>query len=70
MGKDSMRDLNSKRAPVPQVQRPGVHRPAGAFAMDQIADLERQLDNATGNQSLKLATKLHQLRREAGLTNL
>jgi hypothetical protein len=67
MGKESMRDLNSKRAPVPQVQRPGVHRPAGANALDQIADLQRQLDNATGNQSLRIATKLTQARRDAGL---
>jgi len=62
-------ELASKRAPIPPVQRPGVHRPAGAGAMDQIADLNRQLANATGNQSLKLATRLHQLRREAGLTD-
>jgi hypothetical protein len=67
--KESMRDLNSKRAPVPEVQRPGVHRPAGAGAMDRIADLERQLANASGNQSIKIATKLFQARREAGLTN-
>jgi hypothetical protein len=67
LAKESIRDLNTKRAPVPQVQRPGVHRPAGAAAMDRIADLERQLDNATGNQSVKLMTKLHQARREAGL---
>jgi hypothetical protein len=66
-GRESMRDLNSKRAPVPEVQRPGVHRPAGAGALDRIADLERQLDNATGNQSVKIATKLYQARREAGL---
>jgi hypothetical protein len=64
---ESLRDLNSHRAPVPPVQRPGVHRPAGAGALDRIADLERQLDNATGNQSVKLMTKLHQARREAGL---
>jgi hypothetical protein len=68
--KESLRDLNSRRAQVPEVQRPGVHRPAGAGALDQIHAIERQLENATGNQSLKLATKLHQLRREAGLTNL
>ena len=68
-GKESMRDLNSKRAPVPPVQRPGTYRPAGAGAMDRIADLERQLANTTGNQSLKIATKLFQARREAGLTN-
>jgi hypothetical protein len=67
-GKESMLDLNSRRAPVPPVQRPGTHRPAGAAALDQIHTLEKQLENATGNQSLKLATKLHQLRREAGLT--
>jgi hypothetical protein len=60
-------ELASKRAPIPPVQRPGVHRPAGAGALDRIADLERQLDNATGNQSVKLMTKLHQARREAGL---
>jgi hypothetical protein len=33
------RDLNSKRAPVPPVQRPGTYRPAGAGAMDRIRDL-------------------------------
>jgi hypothetical protein len=68
-GKESMLDLNSRRAPVPPVQRPGTYRPAGAGALDRIADLERQLDNATGNQSVKIATKLFQARREAGLTN-
>ena len=68
-GRESMRDLNSKRAPVPEVQRPGVDRPSGAAAMDRIADLERQLDNSTGKQSLRIATKLYQARREAGLTN-
>jgi hypothetical protein len=67
LAKESMRDLNSKRAPVPPVQRPGTYRPAGAGALDRIADLERQLDNATGNQSVRLMTKLHQARREAGL---
>jgi hypothetical protein len=64
---ESLRDLNTKRAPVPQVQRPGVHRPAGAGALDRIADLERQLDNASGGNQVKLMTKLHQARREAGL---
>jgi hypothetical protein len=66
-GKASMLDLNSKRAPVPQVQRPGVFRPRGADMGDRIADLERQLDNSTGNQSVKIATKLTQAKREAGL---
>jgi hypothetical protein len=65
--KASTLDLNSKRAPVPPVQRPGVHRPAGAGALDRIADLQRQLDNSTGNQSLRIATKLTQAKREAGL---
>jgi hypothetical protein len=64
---ESLRDLNSKRAPVPPVQRPGTYRPAGAGALDRIADLERQLDNASGNQSVKIATKLTQAKREAGL---
>jgi hypothetical protein len=68
-GKESMLQLNSKRAPVPPVQRPGTFRPAGAGALDRIADLERQLANATGNQSIKIATKLFQARREAGLTS-
>ena len=68
-GKASMLELNSKRAQIPQVQRPGVHRPAGAGAMDRIEDLQRQLANATGNQSVKIATKLFQARREAGLTS-
>jgi hypothetical protein len=66
---ESLRDLNSKRAPVPEVQRPGVHRPAGAGAMDRIHDLERQLDNARGTASVKIATKLFQARRDAGLTS-
>jgi hypothetical protein len=67
MAQESLLDLNSKRAPVPPVQRPGTFRPAGAGALDRIADLERQLDNATGQQSVKIATKLTQARREAGL---
>jgi hypothetical protein len=62
-------ELASKRAPIPPVLRPGVHRPAGANAMDRIEDLQRQLANATGNQSVKIATKLFQARREAGLTS-
>jgi hypothetical protein len=66
-GKASMLELNSKRAPVPPVQRPGTFRPAGAGAMDRIADLERQLDSASGGNQVKLMTKLHQARREAGL---
>jgi hypothetical protein len=68
-GKESLRDLNSKRAPIPQVQRPGVFRPRGADMGDRIADLERQLANSTGNQSVRIATKLFQARREAGLTS-
>jgi hypothetical protein len=67
LAKESIRDLNSKRAAVPPVQRPGTYRPAGAGAMDRIRDLEVQLANATGNRSVKIMTQLHQARRDAGL---
>jgi hypothetical protein len=67
-GKESLRDLNSKRAPVPEVQRPGVARPRGLENMDRIHALQQDLKNATGNQSLRIATRLQQEMRAAGLT--
>src|SRR5262249_3990437 len=58
--------LTSKRVPAPQSLRPGTYRPAGSGAEEQVRDLERQLDGASGNNALKLATRLTRARRAAG----
>jgi len=58
-----LKAIGSKHAPVPAVLRPGVHRPAGSGDADEVRRLERQLETATGNQSLKIATRLTQAKR-------
>jgi hypothetical protein len=65
MARASVRDLGLKRQQVPPVQRPGVDRPRGAVNEDQMRDVERQLESAKGDRALRLATKLHQMRRAA-----
>jgi hypothetical protein len=57
--------LADKRAPIPPVQRPGVARPRGAGAEGDVRALSQQLENATGNAALRIATKLTQARRRA-----
>jgi hypothetical protein len=65
--KESLRDLNSRRAPVPEVQRPGVSQPRGAVDLDRIANLQRQLGEARGDRAaLEIARKLTQAKRAAG----
>jgi len=67
LAKQSMRDLNSKRAYTPPAQ-PGVYTPRGADSEHSIADLERKMANASSvQQQLKWSTKLTQARRNAGL---
>jgi hypothetical protein len=61
------KNIASKRAPVPSVQRPGTYRPSGAGDAEQISRLERELGSATGARAVKLATQLHQARRAAGM---
>jgi len=58
-----LKAIGSKHAPLPAVLRPGVHRPAGSGDADEVRRLERQLETATGNQSLKIATRLTQAKR-------
>jgi hypothetical protein len=55
------------KAPIPPVQRPGTYRPAGAGDMETVQRLQRELDSATGDRAVKLATRLHQARRAAGM---
>jgi hypothetical protein len=58
--------IASKRAPIPPVQRPGTVRPRGADNQADIQRLQRELDSATGERAVRLATRLHQLQRQAG----
>jgi hypothetical protein len=67
MARESMRGLNSKRAHTPPVSS-YASRPRGAGDMDRVRDLERDLESApNSNAALRIATKLHQARRDAGL---
>jgi hypothetical protein len=63
----SAKNLANKRVPPPPVQRPGTYRPTGADAEDSVRALERQLESATGERALRIATKLTQAKRAAGL---
>ena len=51
------------RAPIPPVQRPGTFRPRGAGNEEQVSSVRRQLETATGDRAVRLATKLYQLQR-------
>jgi hypothetical protein len=55
------------KAPVPPVQKPGVYRAAGSGDFETVQRLQKQLETASGNAAVKLATKLHQARRQAGM---
>jgi hypothetical protein len=61
------KSIASKKVPVPPVQKPGTYRPAGADGQADIARLQRELDGATGARALKIATRLQQARRSAGM---
>jgi hypothetical protein len=52
------RNLNSKRVPVPPVQRPGTYRPAGSGDIERVRDLQGALERATGHKAVKLAAEL------------
>jgi len=67
MMKANAKNIASKRAAAPPVQRPGVYRPAGADAEDTVRSLQQQLENATGERALRISVKLQQARRAAGL---
>ncbi len=54
------------RAPVPPVQRPGTYRP-GAGDVETVQRLQRELEGATGDRAVRLATSLHRARRAAGM---
>jgi hypothetical protein len=49
--------------PVPPVQRPGVSQPKGAAQEAQIANLNKQLENASGVNALRLAARLTAAKR-------
>lgn len=52
--------------PVPQVQRPGVAKAPNASAAQEVQALQKQLDNATGNNAFRLAAQLLKAQRRAG----
>jgi len=51
--------------PVPPVQRPGTSQPRGAAQEQQIQNLNKQLENASGVNALRTAAKLVATRRAA-----
>ena len=51
--------------PMPPVQRPGVAQPKGAAQEAQIANLNKRLDTASGNNALRTAAELLRARRAA-----
>jgi hypothetical protein len=59
------KNIANNRAPIPPVQKPGTYRPRGADNGADIARLQRELDSATGDKAVRLATRLHQLQRQA-----
>jgi hypothetical protein len=64
--REAIRGLNSKKAPLPSVQRPGVARIRGSQEASDIRSLERELESAKGDRAVRLSAKLHQARRAAG----
>jgi len=68
--RESMRNLNAKRAFSP-VQAPGAYQPTrGAADLDQVRAIERALDGATGKRALELGRQLIQAKRAAGLLQI
>jgi hypothetical protein len=62
------KNVASKRVHAHQPQAPGVYRPAGSAALDDVRALERQLGDARSDrEALRLATRLTQARRAAGM---
>jgi len=68
MSQARAREVASKRALPPVGQRPGVYRPAGSAALEDVAALTKALENAHGERdALRIATKLSRARRAAGI---
>src|SRR5262249_21844413 len=66
-GREPMKNLNAKKAHTPPVSS-YASRPRGAADMVLVRGLERDLENApNANAALRIATRLHQARRDAGL---
>jgi hypothetical protein len=67
--KSAMWDLAQERArairakPLPPVQKPGMSRPTGADAVDDIRDLQNQLKTAKGHKAIAIAAKLTAAKR-------
>jgi hypothetical protein len=65
---ERVKTIANKRVPAHQPQAPGVYRPAGSAALEDVRSLEQQLGNARGErEALRIATKLTQARRAAGM---
>jgi hypothetical protein len=60
------KDLASKRVPPVAPHSPGVARVRGSDDEAQISRLERELENASGNQAIKLSVRLTKAKRAAG----
>lgn len=58
--------IAEKKAPVPPVVRPGVARSAGADSAQEIRDIQKAMETASGVKALRLAQQLTQLQRKAG----
>jgi hypothetical protein len=59
-------EIETKKATLPQVLKPGVFRPRGADHDSDIYRLQRELEEASGEKALKLAARLTKARRSAG----
>jgi len=57
------REIASKRVHAHQPLPPGAHRPSNSGALEDVRALERELETASGNAAVKLATRLTQARR-------
>ena len=67
MAQEKSRSIASKRVPPVNPLPPGVVPIVrGAGSEENIRNLERALDGATGDRAVRLATKLQQQRRAAG----
>lgn len=53
------------KKPVPPVQRPGAAPSKGATQAQELQNLEKQLDNASGVNALRIAARLQHVRRAA-----
>jgi hypothetical protein len=55
------------RAPLPPVQKPGTIQVRGSGDVETIRRLQQELEGATGDRAVRLATSLHRARRSAGM---